>query len=172
MPGLQLCIEPCERVWLFHHAKRRRDIPTRCAKCGGDVACVQFAATKEALRKELGNWALRVSHGNPRMRAWVRMRFDKAWAFYEKDRPPAIARAIASGRQADAAKADDSGPIDGEPINPTLLHELVEQTKALADEERRRRTETIKPEETPRRAWKILKKAQADRLSPERVADE
>lgn len=159
MVGLQWCkVGDAPRFkW---HVRDIEDIPGTCWYCGQeDVEVCLVADSLLQLRRDLGEWA----RGNRRTgdqswlnrrRTHVRERFDQVIGWWERQPNPSpelrtlLKEYHDRGRpQTDAPRQETSRRIEhpqGERLHPDRLHELTEQLKSLAEEERTTR-ESTKP---------------------------
>jgi len=153
--GMQWCsaCEPPRFKWTVGDIK---DVPERrCLHCGKNTIEARFVAEGLAgLRRELGAWALgqgsRASDRAwlSRRRAIVRQKFDivVGWWSKQPSLPKDAKRALDSyrnrGKPTGSPPTEEvSRPVSTEQrmLDPKRLHDLAEQMKRLAEEERTER---------------------------------
>ena len=190
MAGLQWC-KACDGPRFKWRVRDIEDIPDNCWDCGQEEVEVRLVADSLVeLRRALGQWALsdNRTRGNRsslnRRRAHVRERFDQVigWWAKQPSRPPEFRKLLRDyknrGRpQADLARLslqpahEAHGPAR-QRLDADRLHELTEQLKSQAEEERTTR-ENKTPKEPARgpRAWRMLQRPPQNQLTAPAASD-
>lgn len=174
MVGLQWC-SACDAPRFKWSVRSVDDIPDVCWHCGEvAVEIVLVADGLSELRRQLGDWARGAgrSRGDQgwlnRRRAHVRERFDQVIGWWERQptRPPELQRLLREyhrgGRLQTEPLEHASDQSTAERLAPARLHELTEQMKSLAEEERLvRESSKPKPTQAPG-AWRMFPRPSGD----------
>jgi hypothetical protein len=173
MVGLQWC-KACDGPRFKWSVRDVDDIPERCLDCGKDQVEVHLAANSlSELRKGIGQWALGDSRPGRhaswlnRRKAHVQTRFDQVigWWAKQESQPPEFKTLLKEYRtrgrpqyappdDAERGRSDRASPI----LAADRLHQLTEELKALAAEEKKsREAKAVRPSDEPRsRSWSGL----------------
>lgn len=177
MVGLQWC-NACDAPRFKWRVRDLADVPEACWYCGQEEVQVRLVADDlSELRRSLGDWA----RGDRRTRSdesWlnrrrthVRDRFDQVIGWWERqpNAPAELRRLLREyhnrGRQQiepPEREARSSEMAGAERLQSTRLHELTEQLKLLAEEERIKR-ESAKPKgASAPGVWRMFRRPPSD----------